>query len=71
MPSNIADKAKEIGLDAKFGLLEKIIKVFSQAKKDRELDKWVFQVRQDILVKRIGCSEDVADRYIEAALNRI
>ena len=58
-------------LDVKFSLLEKLIDIFRKAREAGELDKWISKVRQDSLIKQMGCSEAVADSYIKAALDRI
>lgn len=58
-------------LSAQFTLLERVIKMLSDAKKAGELDQWVAKVRQEVLIDQIGCSVKVADDYITAALERI
>jgi hypothetical protein len=58
-------------LDVKCALLEKLIDIFGNANETGELDKWVDKVKQEFLIKQLGCSEAVANKYIKAALDRI
>ncbi|MEE8058405.1 MAG: hypothetical protein V3T17_11310 [Pseudomonadales bacterium] len=68
-PDSIAANALAI----KFEILDKIILIFSEAKKegDENLAKWVRCVRNEVLFNQCGCTADVAETYINAALARI
>lgn len=61
------------GIEIKIELLDRLIKVFRSASQgdQNELDKWVKEARGEVLIKKLGCSEEVADTYIIAALDRI
>lgn len=76
--SNITKNLKtlEIGLpreiEIKIQILDKLITLFGEAKKtgEAELEKWVEKTRSEVLIKKFGQSEEVADQYINAALER-
>lgn len=76
MTSKVSNNASKLGvqssssLDKKFELLEKIIDLFKAAKVDGSLEKQIARVKSDVLIARLGCSEKVADGYIQAALER-
>jgi hypothetical protein len=55
----------------KFSLLNKLIKILSTAKKSGELEQWIIKIKNDALILQLGCSEAVAESYIQAALKRI
>lgn len=62
------------GTEAKFKLLDKLIKLFKEAKAkggDEELELWKEKAKKEVLIDAIGCSEEVADQYIKEALERI
>jgi|TARA_R110002072_G_scaffold303138_1_gene495453 hypothetical protein len=58
-------------LEVKFSLLNKLIKILSTAKKSGELEQWIIKIKNDALILQLGCSEAVAESYIQAALKRI
>jgi uncharacterized protein len=60
-------------LELKFELLEKLITLFSIAKKSspKDFEVWVARAKHEILIGGIGQSVEVADQYINAALERI
>lgn len=61
------------GTQAKFKLLDKIIKVLSAAKKvsSAEIDVQAKKIKKEVLIDGIGCSEEIADKYITQAKERI
>jgi hypothetical protein len=73
--SNVAliKTPKTKGLELKFELLEKLITLFSKAKKNGPVDlaRWASKAKNEVLIGGIGQSEEVADQYINAALERI
>jgi hypothetical protein len=76
MASRVSENAAKLGvelpsaLDKKFELLEKIIELFKVAKAEGSLEKQIARVKSDVLIARLGCSEQAADTYIQAALQR-
>ena len=64
---------RDKGLNVKFKVLNHIITIFNASKKvgDNELAKSIARVKQEFLITKIGCSEEVADSYIKAALDRM
>ena len=58
------------GLDKKFALVEKLIELFKAAKSTGDLDNQVARVKSEILIGRLGCSDEAAESYITAALDR-
>lgn len=61
------------GTQAKFTLLEKIIEVLSAAKKvsPKEIEVQAEKIKKEILINGIQCSEEVANKYIAQAKERI
>lgn len=56
--------------DVKAELLDKIIKVFESAKVCNRLEGYKGQTRR-VLTTKLGLSNEVADQYIDAALERV
>ena len=76
MVSQAGKRSQELGvelptpMDKKFALLEKLIELFKAAKNAGDLDNQVARVKKQILIVRIGCTEEAANSYIKAALDR-
>jgi hypothetical protein len=60
-------------MEAKFKVLNKIIELFKIAKSvnNKKLKEMVKKTKQEFLIDTVGCTDEAAQSYIDAALARI
>lgn len=65
----MSDAGLDQGTEIRFQLLDKLINVFRSYPKE-DLQHWTNKVKQEVLIKQAGCTEEVAEQWINQALAR-